>query len=93
MEKIKEDLSVAALKKSEITYGNPLDIEKSFYSQRLQGIDAAYIYLSNKLSHEIEKRNTALPMRFAWGFLLGMLFGLLMLHGKDLPKIIQEILH
>ncbi len=86
MEKIKEDLS-------EITYGKPPDTEESFYSQRRRCIDAAYTYLSKKLTDQRERRNADLALRLAWGFLLGMLFGFLVLHADILPKMIQEILH
>ena len=78
---------------SKITTGWSEKVEESFYINRLIGIDAAYSYLSKKLSDKKESRSADLALRFVWGFLLGMLFSLIVLFGEVLKKIAIEVLH
>lgn len=78
---------------SEITAGWSEKIEKSFYTNRLMGIDAAYNYLEKKLSDKKESRSADLALRLVGGFLLGIFFSLIMLFGDVLKKIITEVLH
>jgi len=69
---------------SEIFSGDPTEIEETFYSKRLKGIDAAHIYLTEKMSIKEERRAGNAALKTAFGFLFGMLFGAIM---TNMPAI------
>jgi hypothetical protein len=77
---------------SEITVGWPKGVRRSFYANRIFGINAAYNYLEKKLSDKRESHRADLALKFVWGFILGILFSLVMLFGDILTKIITEVL-
>jgi hypothetical protein len=78
---------------SEIITGWPKGVRRSFYSDRIYGITAAYNYLEKKLSDKRESHRADLALKFVWGFILGILFSLVMLVGDVFFSTIKGLLH
>lgn len=69
---------------SEIFIGRPSEIEETFYTKRLKGIDAAHKYLAKKMDYQKEQQSVNASLKLAFGFLFGMLFGAII---TNLPAI------
>lgn len=71
---------------SEIFSGDPAENEETFYIKRLRVINAAHIYLIEKLSIKEEQRAGNASLKIAFGFLFGMLFGAIMTNMPNIRK-------